>query len=38
VRTGYWRSNGRDRRFSLCCSESFHLPFVAPTGATWTTP
>jgi hypothetical protein len=32
VRTGYWRGNGRDRRVSLCCSEWFHLPFVAPAG------
>ena len=35
VRTGCGQSGGRDRGLGLCCSDSFHLPFVAPTRATW---
>jgi hypothetical protein len=35
VRTGCGQSGGRDRRFCLCCSDSFHLPFVAPVRAAW---
>ena len=34
VRTGCGQSGGRDRGLCLCCSDSFHLPFVAPTRAT----
>jgi len=35
VRTGCGQSGSRDRGFCLCCSDSFHLPFVAPTRAAW---
>ena len=35
VRTGCGQSGGRDRDFCLCCSDSFHLPFVAPMRAAW---
>jgi hypothetical protein len=35
MRTGYGQSGGSGRGFGLCCSDSFHLPYVAPTGATW---
>ena len=35
VRTGCGQSGGRDRGSCLCCSDSFHLPFVAPMRAAW---